>query len=177
MEWFEHTLLYHYPVLWIPLVLTVFGAIYDLPTERIPNWLTGSIFLLAPITAAVCYFSDHPSLKWAEQNVWLAVLGPIVPLVLLMPGAILGKMGMGDVKLMAALGAWYGAIGIVVIFIWMALIGALMAAVVWIALRLFGRPGAKVWFRYGPAIGLAVILFSLWPRLIFDLPKLVGLGT
>ncbi len=165
----EATLLAKYPIYWIPLALTVLAAVIDLFTERIPNPLTLLLFLLAPVLGLTGWFMEWELLRFPGEPFWYFVLGVIVPLVLMVPGYVAGKLGMGDVKLLAALGAWVGMFGILMVFIWMALIGAVMALGVWLVQAVRRRPGAKVWFRYGPAIALGFAIFLIRPALVIEI--------
>ncbi|GLC91565.1 pilus assembly-related outer membrane protein [Cupriavidus sp. TA19] len=82
----------------IAIVLT--AAATDLQSRRIPNWLTFGAWLLAlPLQLAMHGLAQGGS-AWALG--WLAGLGVFLPLYLLR------GMAAGDVKLMAAVGAWLG---------------------------------------------------------------------
>lgn len=83
----------------IALVLT--AAAIDLQQRRIPNWLTFGAWLLAlPVQIMVQGWSAG-ALAWAGG--WLTGFSVFLPLYLLR------GMAAGDVKLMAAVGAWLGA--------------------------------------------------------------------
>lgn len=82
----------------IAIVLT--AAAIDLHRRRIPNWLTFGAWMLAlPAQMAIHGFSGGASF-WALG--WLTGLGIFLPFYLLR------GMAAGDVKLMAAIGAWLG---------------------------------------------------------------------
>lgn len=75
------------------------GAVADMRTRKIPNWLTyGSLLAAFAVRLAV---SGWPGLK-------LGLLGMMVGAAILIVFFLLGGMGGGDVKLMAAVGAWVG---------------------------------------------------------------------
>jgi prepilin peptidase CpaA len=87
-------------IAWWPTLLAVAVAtVTDIRSRRIPNWLVVP-FLLAGIAVS----------GW--QNGWQGVgqsfLGIGLGAVLFGFLSFLGGMGMGDVKLMAAIGAWIG---------------------------------------------------------------------
>lgn len=88
----------------------------DLRDRRVPNWLTAGTALAAVVAHA---------LTPAGAGVSAAALGLVVGLLVFFPFFALGGMGGGDVKLMAALGAWVGWQGIV----WTALYGAVAGGV------------------------------------------------
>ncbi|WP_444633627.1 A24 family peptidase [Cupriavidus oxalaticus] len=83
----------------IAIVLT--AAAIDLQRRRIPNWLTFGAWLLAlPAQVALLGFGSG-LVAWTLG--WLTGLAVFLPLYML------GGMAAGDVKLMAAIGAWLGA--------------------------------------------------------------------
>lgn len=82
-------------------------AAIDYRTKRIPNWLTVPAAL-----AGLIYSSLMPH---GMGTLW-SLAGFGVGLSLLLLPWILGGGGMGDVKMLAALGAWLGPLGILVAF-------------------------------------------------------------
>lgn len=82
----------------IAIVLT--AAATDLQHRRIPNWLTfGAWMLAAPVQAAMLGVGSG-LLEWTLG--WAAGLTVVLPLY------VVRGMAAGDVKLMAAVGAWLG---------------------------------------------------------------------
>lgn len=81
------------------VVLT--AAAIDLRERRIPNWLTFGAWLAAlPLQIAI-HGLGHGAADWAT--------GWIVGFAVLLPFYLVHGMAAGDVKLMAAVGAWLGA--------------------------------------------------------------------
>lgn len=80
--------------------LTVVAALTDLKAHRIPNWLT--------VPAALAAVAFHGLSPWG-WGFGAALSGFSVGFGLLLIPFLLGGGGMGDVKLLAALGAWLGA--------------------------------------------------------------------
>ena len=87
--------------LWVAapvVVLVALAARADVRTRRIPNWLTGSAIALA----LVAHFSFQGPIGLRDSLAGMLLAGG-----LLFPGWILRFTGAGDVKLMAAVGAWF----------------------------------------------------------------------
>jgi len=82
-------------------------AVVDYRTRKIPNWLTVSAALAGIGYSALA--PDGIGLAWS-----LAGLATGFSLLLL--PWLLGGGGMGDVKMLAALGAWLGPLGILIAF-------------------------------------------------------------
>jgi prepilin peptidase CpaA len=101
-------------------VFAAAGALNDLWTRRIPNWLTWGGLL-----AALLLRAGLEGWKGMAQATGGALIGGGVFLVLY----FMGGMGGGDVKLMAAVGAWVGAGEIVEVIIVTALCGGILALI------------------------------------------------
>jgi len=99
----------------------VVGCLHDLRNRRIPNYLTFGSAALAILYAGV-------TAGWAGLGVALA--GWAVGIVLFIPFFLLRGMGGGDVKLLAALGAWVGPASLLSITFYTAIAGGVMALVV-----------------------------------------------
>lgn len=85
----------------IPVVLFILlAAREDLRTRRIPNLVTGPAFLLG---LAVHLAMGGPG------GLLAALAAGALAGALLLPGWLMKFMGAGDVKLMAAIGAWLGS--------------------------------------------------------------------
>jgi prepilin peptidase CpaA len=103
------------------VVTVCVACLYDVSTSRIPNALTfttaalGLLFhVLAPAGAG-----------WSH-----ALLGLIAGLAVFFPMFALGAMGAGDVKLMAAVGAWIGALSILNVALYGSVAGGVLAVIV-----------------------------------------------
>jgi len=103
----------------VALVVTVVtAAITDLLGQRVPNWLTMPATVLA-----LCFQS---ALGGMEGVAWGAG-GWLTGFVLLIFFYARGGMGAGDVKLMAAIGAFTGPYRVLFIFLYTALFGGVYA--------------------------------------------------
>lgn len=92
----------------------------DVRTRRIPNWLTGAI-AAAGFGLAFGGGSVTPG---------RAALGLVLGLALMLPGHVIGATGAGDVKLMAAVGAFLGPALVFRAFLYSALAGGVLALAV-----------------------------------------------
>ena len=102
----------------IPLALTVWIAWGDLRTRRIPNYLT-----LGTAVAGLAYnFMSHGLSGLAD-----GFLGMLLGFAFLILPYLWGGMGAGDVKALAALGAWLGFWGTLFLFCYMAIAGGILA--------------------------------------------------
>lgn len=105
-------------------LFTAAAAASDIRKHRIPNYLTVPAAVLG-----VCFHSFAPG-GWGIAT---SLAGFGVGFALLLLPWLLGGGGMGDVKLLAALGAWLGPLLMLVAFGVSILIGAVMAlaAITW----------------------------------------------
>ena len=97
------------------------ASVTDLSSRRVPNALT--------FPAVVAGVAAHGLLPGGQGPVF-AIGGALVGLAVFLPFFALGGMGGGDVKLMAALGAWIGPAPIVWTALYGAVAGGVMAIVV-----------------------------------------------
>lgn len=107
------------PLVVVPLV-TLASAICDLRWFRIPNQLT-----LTLLVSGWVYHAWNP-MPHALGHSLLGTLVAAVPLLIL---HLRGAMGAGDVKLMAGIGAWWGAWAAINILIVSGLAGGVFALV------------------------------------------------
>ena len=146
----------------IALILTLLYLAYvDLRTFRLPNAITFPMIFLGLIfnfysTAKLTNFSD-------------AVTGSVLGYV-----CIWGlndiywrfkkqhAIGMGDAKLLAALGAWLGLSAMVNI-LFFASIGGMIGGLIWLKMH---QKSIRSAFPFGPFIAIAGIIELLWPQII-----------
>jgi prepilin peptidase CpaA len=104
--------------------LVLSASVCDLWSRRVPNALT--------LGAAAVAIAMH-GVMGGWSGVLLAASGCAVGLVLFFPLFALGGMGAGDVKLLAAIGAWLGPTGALWTGLYGAIAGGIMALVVALA--------------------------------------------
>ena len=154
------------------LIIGAAACVTDLHSRRIPNWLTFG----AAATAFVFHFAEGGQAA-AQQ----AAAGWATGLFLFMPLFLLGGMGAGDVKLLAALGAWLGPDAA----FWMAIYGSMAGGVLAVAVALrhnylrtalsnLGTLG-KFWWLFGmkPMASLTLER-GTGPRLAYAVPLFLG---
>lgn len=158
----------------VPLVVSALACVSDLRTRRIPNVLTFGATAAALITFGV---TD------GLAGIGGAAAGWAVGMALFLPLFLLRGLGGGDVKLLAALGAWVGPGPAVWLALWSAIAGGVLAVAVALAHGYGRRAFGNVWglltywrvmgVRPHPALTLET---STAPRLPYSLPIAAGLG-
>lgn len=118
-------------VLLIALVLT--AAIFDLISRRIPNWL-----IVAGL--GISFFFQTVSGYGTGFSTWATGFG--VGFALFLPMYILRAMGAGDVKLMAMVGSFFGAVAALKAVLLTLIVGGVLAV-----LYLLGTRRWKVVFE------------------------------
>ena len=103
------------------LLLCAAASILDVRSGRIPNVLTLGAAALGLIVGAITH---------GLSGLGQAAAGWAVGCGLFLPFFLLGGMGAGDVKLLAALGAWLGPATTVFVALYTGIAGGVMAVVV-----------------------------------------------
>ncbi len=132
----------------IPLVITGIAAAHDLRTREIPDWT--AIALLCGTVMYVALGTKFP--------VGYHLIGFGVALALAVVVSWGDRFGGGDVKLFAALGAWFGIQGVLPLALWTALAG--------LPLALIAVARKQKDFAYGPAIFIGVCVHVAVPDLL-----------
>ncbi|WP_158222788.1 A24 family peptidase [Rhodopirellula sp. MGV] len=136
----------------LPVVMSVIASIVDLRRREIPDTIWIVILVMVPIRI---WF------LWPAVSPWHLVIGAIAALLL---GCLVGRgdrFGGGDVKLFAALGAWFGIAAVVPLALW--------AAVAGLPLAIIAAWRGQTDFAYGPAIAIGVLTHWLSPNLLGQL--------
>ncbi len=106
---------------WWPTVLVLAVSTFtDLRSRRIPNWL------VLPFLAVGIAVSLGPK-SWGGIGIGPSLTGAALGLVLFGILAWMGGMGMGDVKLCAAIGAWVGPKQLILALVLTGIVGGIMA--------------------------------------------------
>ena len=163
-------------MLLIPMLLRAF--IIDLKLQIIPNRLTLTIFetgLIFTFLNAVLN-TNLGITTFTNSILGMLVGGGIFLLITVIGGIIAGKeaMGFGDVKLMGALGLFFGWLNIIIVSV----IAFLLAAVISIGILIFRRKGFNDYIPFGPFIVLAslIVIFTPFDLLLTIVLKIFTLG-
>jgi prepilin peptidase CpaA len=103
------------------VTVAALACVWDLTSNRIPNWLT--------FTAAAAAVAFH-TLAPQGQGSSAAIAGLALGLVIFFPLFALRAMGAGDVKLLAALGAWLGWSDVLWVAVYASVAGGVLALAV-----------------------------------------------
>lgn len=144
-------------MLLLPMLLCAF--VVDLKEQIIPNRLNLLMFEIGLVFVFLHGFSNIN----IASNMLIGMLagGGIFLLITLLGGLIAGKeaMGMGDVKLMGALGLYFGLQNIVVISVLAFLIGAI-GSIIYMILK---RKSSDTYIPFGPFIVLSAVVTIFVP--------------
>jgi prepilin peptidase CpaA len=159
----------------IASLVALTACVTDVRTRRIPNLLTFGAAAAALVFHAV---------TGGGSGLGFSAAGWVVGAAVFLPFFLLGGMGAGDVKLMAALGAWLGPREALSIALYGTLAGGVLAVVfsmytgylrtalrnIWSLLKFWWYVGPR------PMEGLTLDSGSA-PRLAFAVPIACGLGV
>jgi prepilin peptidase CpaA len=108
----------HSIALWPTIAVVVLATITDLRSRRIPNWLALPFLVLGLAVSGITH-------GWS--GVGQSLLGILAAAAVMGIFCYLGGMGMGDLKLCAAVGAWIGPAQLFVALVMTGLVGGVMA--------------------------------------------------
>lgn len=140
-----------------PMLISAF--VIDYKIQIIPNRLNLTMF---EVGLAFAFIFGIENLNVAKDMLLgMFIGGGIFLLITLIGGAIAGKeaMGLGDVKLMGALGLYFGVVEIAIISVLSFLIGAIISVIVIIA----RRKREDGYIPFGPFIVLATATMIFVP--------------
>jgi prepilin peptidase CpaA len=154
------------------VTLCALACAWDLRTRRIPNWLTfgGAALglLVAGMTGGLSGLA-HGAGGW------------VTGLAMFLPFFLLRGLGAGDVKLLAAIGAWLGAMTTVWVGLFTMVAGGVLAVVVALASGYLRQAFSNVWLLLAhwrvagiKAVPEISLEHSTGPRLAYAVPILAG---
>ena len=151
------------PTVWLLLLFVVAVAILDLRTRRIPNVLT---------ICAVVVGIGLNLWRAGGSGAMSSGAGLLTGLAAFLPFYLAGGFGAGDVKAMAAIGAFLGPKGTLLAAAWTLMLGAIcgllvLAALAYRAARAPGngwrlRHAVRQRFPYGVAIACGTAVSLAW---------------
>jgi len=152
------------------IVILVYLAYFDLRTFRLPDVITLPLILLGLLFNGL----SNESLISFQDSLIGAILGYVCLWLLNLLYRIVKKqdgIGMGDAKLLAALGAWLGWFALPSILLIASLTG-LIGGIIWLQ---WNKQNHRSAFPFGPFLAIAGIIELLWPQTlqILLLSKLV----
>ena len=158
------TLIYRFGIILTPMLLSAFVIDYKL--QIIPNRLNLTIFEIGIIFAFLYGLSDVAIT--IKMLIGMLIGGGIFLFITLIGGLIYGKeaMGFGDVKLMGALGLFFGQYNIIAVTLVSFLIGAILS----IILLVSKIKKSDEYIPFGPFIVIASFISMYVP---FEQIKLI----
>jgi prepilin peptidase CpaA len=155
------------------IMVALVAAVWDLKTRRIPNVLTFGSALVAVLVHA--YSAGVGGAGWA-------LAGWFVGFVFFLPFFALGGMGAGDVKLIAALGAWIGPGQAVWLALFSLIAGGVLGFLVAVGFGYLAQALANIswmfqfWRTEGPKpVPQMTLATHSGPRLAYAIPVFAGL--
>ena len=106
------------PHVFIASVFFIFACVYDTLWAKIPNFVNASLAIAG--LALFFYRDGYPGILVGMAGLALGVALLLIPW-------LMGGMGAGDVKALGALGALLGPLQLLHVFVYMGLIGGVMA--------------------------------------------------
>lgn len=160
------------PVFLAALVISAIGCATDLRSRRIPNVLTFGTALGALLFHAL---TDGTSGAVTAGAGWMTGVA-----LMFVPFA-LGGMGGGDIKLVAALGAWVGPLDAVWLVLYSGVAGGVLALIVAVRRRYLRAALRNMWLLlvHWRTVGLhskyeISLAGGTGPRLAYAVPILIG---
>ncbi len=143
-------------LLWASLFSTlVLLALIDWDTTLLPDWLVLPL-LVSGLCSSYASLTSHSLLvSAASAALVLCLMGGLGWVFKRIKGE--SGIGGGDLKLLAAIAAWWGVIGVLYVVLW-----ASVLTVVWyVVWRRFKGLGPHAEWPFGPAIVVAALLWGL----------------
>ena len=141
------------------MAILVYLAYYDLRTFRLPDVITLPLILLGLLFNSL----SNPRFISFQDAIIGAILGYSCLWLLNLLYRTVKKqdgIGMGDAKLLAALGAWLGWFALPSILLMASLTG-LIGGIIWLQ---WNKQSHRSAFPFGPFLAIAGIIELLWPQ-------------
>jgi len=157
----------------VAITVGVVACVWDIRTRRIPNLLT-----FGSAAAALIYHGATGGLAGLFDSMG----GWLVGALLFAPMFLLGGMGAGDVKLLAALGAWLGPWSGLWVGVYSSVAGGVFAVIAALTTGYLRQALRNVWLLLAhwrvsgprPVEGITLDT-AAGPRLAYAVPILAGL--
>ena len=122
--------------------LLVIATVTDFRSRRIPNWLTLAGFFLGLLLSV---------LSAGIPGVFSSIAGAVVGIVIFIPVYALGKMGAGDVKLLAMVGAFLGPVNV----LWAALFSLMAGGLLAVGWMIYKAGPRALFYRVMGSVAMA----------------------
>lgn len=152
----------------ILLVFMLALVVTDLRSQRLPNAITLTM-LSAGLAMNMCRGAGIALIgeagSGALNGLLFGIFGVVVAFILFVALWQLGKCGAGDVKLMAAVGAWVGYLHFFFVFA-STIVAVLLIMLIWWSYAFATRrnPGLKLSYALPCFISLSIVMPWLWRR-------------
>ena len=111
---------------WVVTVFVIVAAYIDGKLLKVPNKITYPMIIAGWVYSIITY--QLAGEGWYMGLLW-SLAGTVVGLLTLLPAYAIGGMGAGDVKMMAAVGAWVHVVTTFYAFCVSAIVGAVIAII------------------------------------------------
>jgi leader peptidase (prepilin peptidase)/N-methyltransferase len=142
--------------------LLLICSVIDLELQIIPDVISLPMIAVSPLVAWL-----HPELDLRSSPIGI-VLGGGIFYAIAWAYVLIRKeygLGLGDVKLLAAIGGWLGYQAILTTIFWASILGAVIGLAV---MLITGQRNLKLKLPFGPFLSFAAILYHLFGRALTD---------
>ena len=144
----------HSAAWWPTLIVVTVATVTDLRSRRIPNWLVLPFLIVGFVISGLQHGLNGLMQSAAGLTVGAALFGLL---------CLMGGMGMGDVKLCGAIGAWVGPSQMLVALVMTGIAGGIIA----VGMAIVGGFAAEIFQGTGD------LIFGFRKRGLTPHPKLV----
>lgn len=143
--------------------LLLICSVIDLEHQIIPDVISLPMIAVSPLVAWL-----HPELDLKSSLIGVFLGGGIFYAIAWIYVLIRKEygLGLGDVKLLAAIGGWLGYQSILTTIFWASILGAVVGV---ICMIVSGTRDLKLKLPFGPFLSFAAIMFHLFGRTLSDI--------